>query len=1047
MEEQEKIKSGITVSFLGRVAWEPPHWVGAVRGKLNEIYKRVFADIGAGIKSDPKRSLKVLARAGGAVLILVLGVYWYVSRPAVARVTVSGTAPGITRMDDIIVPDPIFVNFGGSAARLDQIGKGAEAWIAIDPQIKGEWGWVSDRQLKFTPAEDWAIGRKYSVKMEKKLFPPHVNLEKYELEFTTPRFDYSIVKSEFYIDPRKPELKKVVATVAFTHPVDAGDFEKRIHLRMEGQKSGFLGLGGDKDYPCVVFYNKYKTEAYIHSDTVKIPVDDTYMLLNIEDGVRPGREEPPSGRRAEAKVVVPGMYTYFRMSAAELTLVRNERYEPEQVLVLQASAGVLEGDIQGALEAYELPVDHPALNGTPPVKNYSWGDPARIGPEVLGLSSRLKLEPLPTDREYATLHSFKYKSQPGRYVYVKVKKGLKCYGDFILAKDFDHVARVPEFPTELKIMADGSILSMSGEKKLSLVSRDVEAIRFQIGRVIPNQINHLVSQSGGDIKLPEFNNWNFGEDNITEKFSEIRPLNKVEYGKTQYSSFDLSGYMGGDTGGAKRGLFFFSAEGWDPVRKVATGVSDKRLILVTDLGIVVKNSKGGGRDVFVQSIHSGQPASLAQVQVIGKNGLPVVSEAADESGHASFPSLTGFDGEKAPTVYVVRKGADLSFLPYNWNSRQLGFSRFDVGGARPPAGGDRLQAYLFSDRGIYRPGDEFHVGAIIRSGEWGKEIGGIPLEAVVTDPRGLEIMKDKFTLPGSGFQEVKYRTEENSPTGGYQVQIYIIKDNRRASLLGSTSVKVEEFLPDRMTITTKFSETRKKGWVSPAGLKGLVSLKNLFGTPAQNRRVKASVTLSPSYPAFKEYPEHIFFDPIKAKNSFSDTLEETKTDDKGEAELELGLEKFEKATYRVNFAAEGYEAEGGRGVVSESSLLVSPLPYLVGYKADGDLKYISKGSDRYVNVVGVGPELGRIEVPGLKLKIVELRYVSALIQQPDRTYKYQSVEKEIQLSKVEYKIPEKGAAYKLPTGQSGAFTLVLANSENLELCRIPWRAAPTWSAR
>ena len=163
------------------------------------------------------------------------------------------------------------------------------------------------------------------------------------------------------------------------------------------------------------------------------------------------------------------------------------------------------------------------------------------------------------------------------------------------------------------------------------------------------------------------------------------------------------------------------------MRKTPTGISDKRLILVTDLGIVVKNSKDGSRDVFVQSINSGQPAVLAQVQVIGKNGLPVVSGSTDESGRASFPSLRGFDGEKTPTVYVVRKGGDLSFLPYDWGSRQLGFSRFDVGGVRPPIGGDSLQAYLFSDRGIYRPGDEFHVGAIIRPGEWGKDISGIPL--------------------------------------------------------------------------------------------------------------------------------------------------------------------------------------------------------------------------------------------------------------------------------------------------------------------------------
>ncbi|HOI42090.1 MAG TPA: Ig-like domain-containing protein, partial [Elusimicrobiales bacterium] len=495
-------------------------------------------------------------------------------------------------MQDVIVPDPVNINFGGSVARLDQIGKKIERGVSIEPSIEGVWTWVSDRQLRFDPGEDWGIGRKYRVKLDEDLFPDHVKLEKYSHEFTTPAFDYSVASSEFYMDPRKPDIKKVVTTVVFTHPVDNADFEKRISLRMEGEKTGFLGLGGDKDYPFAVFYDKYRTEAYIHSDNVAIPMDDTYMLVSIGKGVRPAREGAPSAKDAGQKVVIPGMYTYFRISSAELTLVRNERYEPEQVLVLQASAGVLESDMQQALEAYELPVDFPAHEGRPPVKNYPWNDPARIGPEVLALSTRLSLEPLPTEREYSPLHSFKYRSQPGRYIYLRVKKGLKCYGDFVLAREFDHIARVPVFPQELNIMADGSILTMSGEKKLSIISRDVDAIRFVVGRVIPDQINHLVSQSGGDMRNPSFRNWNFGEDNITEKFTSIRTLNKMEYGKTQYSSFDLSGYLVGDGGrGGRRGLFFFSAEGWDPARNRPTGVSDKRLILVTDLGLVVKNSK------------------------------------------------------------------------------------------------------------------------------------------------------------------------------------------------------------------------------------------------------------------------------------------------------------------------------------------------------------------------------------------------------------------------------------------------------------------------
>ena len=1044
MNEINKNKLRLDLSFLGKISWEYPKWPWDFLEKLKSKYKILSFDIGNEIKKDKKKSLKTIGLFLSGIIFVVGSVYWYANRPEEVRISVSGTTPALTEIKDDIVPDFVYINFGASVARLDQIGKKIKSNISIHPKIRGNWAWNSDKQLKFMPLEDWGIGQEYEVEMEEELFPDHIKLEKYSHEFLTAKFDYSIIKSEFYIDPKKPDIKKIVVTVSFTHPVDVASFEKRVHMRIDGEKKGFFSFGKEKDYPHAIFYNKYKSEAYIHSDNVDIPMDDVYMLVNIDEGIKPTRKSESSQRKFDLKVVIPGMYNYFKISSSELTLVRNEMYEPEQVLVLQASAGVLESEMQKALEAYELPRNFITSVGKEIFGRYpyQWRNVAKIGPEVLSKSIKLDLKPLPTEREYSTLHSFKYKSEPGKYIYIRIKKGLKCYGDFILSKDFDHISRVPNFPKELKIMADGSILSLSGKKKISIISRDIDAVRFKIGRVFSDQINHLISQSYGDIKLPRFKNWNFNEDNIIEEFTEVRVLNKMEYGKTQYSSFDLSKYLYGNGGKtAKRGLFYLTIEGWDPIRKTTVGVNDKRLVLITDMGILVKNCRNGSRDVFVQSIHTGRPVSSAKVQILGKNGIPVFSALTDSKGHVKFPALHGYSREKTPTVYLVRKGSDFSFIPYSWNTRKLGFSRFDVGGTRVSIGKDNLQAYLFSDRGIYRPGDKFHIGAIIKSGKWSNNISNVPLKAIITDPRGIEIMKKNFTIPAMGFYELEYETEDNSPTGKYNVKIYIIRDGYRLDLLGSTSIRVEEFLPDRMRIATKFSENKKKGWVSPADLKGLVSLKNLFGTPAQNRKVKGSITLSPGYPAFKEYPGYIFLDPIKAKKSFSDTLEESITDDEGEAEFNLGLEKFEKATYHLNFIAEGYEQEGGRGVVSESSILVSPLPYLIGHKADGNFKYISKNSDRFVDILGVNSDLSKIKVSGIKLKLLELKYVSALMRQPNRTYKYQSVEKEVTLNKKEFMIPENGLNYKLPTGRSGSFALVLMNSENLELCRIPFYVA------
>ena len=64
------------------------------------------------------------------------------------------------------------------------------------------------------------------------------------------------------------------------------------------------------------------------------------------------------------------------------------------------------------------------------------------------------------------------------------------------------------------------------------------------------------------------------------------------------------------------------------------GIEDTRLILVTDLGFIVKQSNDGSRDVFVQSIRRGEAVSGARIEVIGTNGEPVAAAVTDATGRA-----------------------------------------------------------------------------------------------------------------------------------------------------------------------------------------------------------------------------------------------------------------------------------------------------------------------------------------------------------------------------------------------------------------------------
>ena len=79
----------------------------------------------------------------------------------------------------------------------------------------------------------------------------------------------------------------------------------------------------------------------------------------------------------------------------------------------------------------------------------------------------------------------------------------------------------------------------------------------------------------------------------------------------------------------------------------------------------------------------------------------------------------------------------------------------------------------------------------------------MPLELDVTDPRGLRIRRQMIKFSPAGFEEYSIATQEDSPTGSYDFSLYIARDENSKWLLGSTSVRVEDFQPDRMTIKAR----------------------------------------------------------------------------------------------------------------------------------------------------------------------------------------------------------------------------------------------------
>jgi uncharacterized protein YfaS (alpha-2-macroglobulin family) len=1047
--------------IFGNLSWQKPRWLS----RTGESWQR--------LESAYPRQIAPAVLAIFALLCAgAWGWHWYSHLPKPHRVTAKITAPEVTKLEKDLKFPRLVVYFSESAARLDDLKKPSVQGVELQPHLNGTWHWVKDDILAFEPSEDWPADQTFRVVFDKKFFPNQVRMERFTYETQTPPFEIALKKIELYQEPTNPTQRTITATLELTHAVEPGELDR--HLQFETVSGANIFSPNDPAPHFKITYGLHQRVAYLQSSPIVLPEEDDFAKLTLSKGVRTSQGGAQTKDGAEQKVQVPSNASMFKIDSIEATVARNKNGEPEQLIVLTTTADISTRDLAKALEIKLLPkrkasdeekeaevdssdeteeasptpspsTDESESNdeatGSQLKETERWESADAVPDDVLDEAKSVSFAALPTEKAQDRQHAFRVRVETDGELYLRVKKGVRALGDYPLSEDYNAVVGVPSLPREVQIEGQGGVLALNGEKKLSIRSRALSAIEFEISRVATTQINHLVSQTAGEFESPVFQNSDyFDKENISRIATERQNIAMENKWKANYSAFDFSQHLRKPAdGGSERGLFFLSAQGWDPVAKKLIEVRDSRFILVTDTGILTKKNADGTHDVFLMSIKEGKPLANVTVDLLGKNGIPLQSAKTDPNGHCAFTSVDKSLREKTPVAFVARNGDDVSFIAYGREDRQLNFSRFDIDGVDNVLP-ENLDAFVFTERGVYRPGDEIHIGLSVKQRNWSGNLKGLPLETEVIDARGHSVQTREINLPDSAFTDFTYQTANESTTGLYTFNVYLVKNSKRSTLLGGATANVKEFLPDRMKIDSRLSQASPHGWIQPKEMRATVSLANLYGTPATDRRIVSKIELTPTAFSFPEFKDYVFFDPLydpkKERTEQTIELGENKTDGAGQTEFELQLERFADATYSLRFIGEGFEAEGGRSVTTTTTTLISALPYVIGCKADGDLRYIDMKKPRAVDLVALDPQLNRIALGNVTANIIAQEYVSVLTKQESGKFAYESVLKERTTKSEKISVAANGSHYALPTDEPGNYIFELRDDQDRRLAKV-----------
>ncbi|TXK62053.1 hypothetical protein FU658_09385 [Alkalisalibacterium limincola] len=795
-------------TMFGEVSWQPPAWGHRLASRVRS------------------RPLLWLGLPGLVLVLLASGIGWMLRPPVIAPDAISATlrAPGLTDYER--TPPAIRslrLRFDGAVAPLEAIGEAGERsrepkGLELSPAHPGTWVWRSDKELVFNPAEDWPVGQDFRLQIDARhAVAPGISLAQSRHGFSTPAFSVRAEQAEFYQDPEDASLKRGVYTLSFTHPVDAAQLERRLSLALEDSTGRRLGSP-----TFATRYDERRLKAWVQSDPLTLPENGGLLRLSLAAGSTaslPGRSRAPE---LETTLALPALYS-VELSGLDAVLADNERHEPEQVLSFGFNHDLRDTDVGNGARAWLLPERRTLRPDEQPPRRpwpvpYPWS-PNDIDEALLAESERLDLQALPPEREWTRQHDFRYQAPPGRRVYVHVAAGLESFGGFRMGKPAQRVLTVPPYPKLLRFVGEGSLLSLRGERRVSIVSRNTDALRLEIGRILPGQLHHLASGHRGSLSEPHL--WQLGEDALVERFEKRVTLPNEDPARSDYTGVDLGEFFDA----RRRGVFLLSLRELSahdrqltPEQTLARNAGnelDRRLVVLTDLGVIAKLNLDTSREVFVQSLSGEGPVSGARVAVIARNGETLFSTITGADGHASLPSLEGHTRERLPVMLAVSKGQDLSFLPLGGRQRVLDTSRFDVGGEPNELEAGALRAVLFSDRGLYRPGETVNLGLILRAQDWDQSPQGLPMELVVTDPRGSVARRQSIAFGPEGFEEASFTPPRSAPSGPWQTTLYLLERSDRRRAIGTTTVQVREFRPDTMRVRARLSSHNPRAGCIP----------------------------------------------------------------------------------------------------------------------------------------------------------------------------------------------------------------------------------------
>ena len=515
----------------------------------------------------------------------------------------------------------------------------------------------------------------------------------------------------------------------------------------------------------------------------------------------------------------------------------------------------------------------------------------------------------------------------GQEARLTLRAGLPSADGDALKRDETVALTFDDRPAMVSFAGEGIILPRRDADGLAIKTVNVDAVEVSVRRVTDRALVFRSLTAGFSAAEGEYRyeGYNDSPGELGTSIWEGSLPTVGDTNETVTTVFPLADVVGTLEPGA---YYVAIADAGAEERGVYQPARARRWILVTDLAFTAYRGESG-RDATVRSLQTAKPMARTEVRLIARSNEVLATSQTDRDGRVRFdaPLLRGTEGN-APRM-LMAYGRDGDFAVLDLNRAPVDLSSHPVTGRTRPEGAD---AYLYLDRGIYRPGETVQATALVRDGA-GRAIANRPGAFVLTQPNGLEYTRERFEgLPNAGGGTVSLELPAAAARGMWRLTVEL----DGLGTVGDTSLSVEDFVPQRVALDLEAAETPPL----TAGDTRLVTAQArfLYGAPGAGLPItgRARVQVDPNpFPAWEGFAfgRH---DEQFAEILF--TLPNVTADGEGRAMLPIAIgTRGKEATkpLRVRAVIE-VEEPGGRAVADDIRLPYRPRGSYWGLKPTFD---------------------------------------------------------------------------------------------------------------